>query len=277
MRNHIGSIATFLFSGVGRLDHLEFGIRYPASLIYSHTARYSFASRFCDGKICLDVACGCAYGSQMILSSGASRVIGGDLQHSSLLRGKRRPSHYDLALVCLDAISLPFQYSSFDVVVSLETIEHLERPDEFLSQVARVMRADGIFICSTPNRTAISPKTTNPLNVFHHREFTQSEFMGLLSRHFSHVVILGQGRIRSNDIRLTKIANSLRLVGARFQFFERLLTVASAILRRDLRFIRLEDAIAEGFSKLLPYEPYNLDKADSEEPLSLVALARKSK
>ena len=46
---------------------------------------------------------------------------------------------------------LPFPDQFFDLVVSLEGIEHLENPFQFLREVARVCRPGGYLLLSTPN------------------------------------------------------------------------------------------------------------------------------
>lgn len=46
---------------------------------------------------------------------------------------------------------LPFADSSFDAVVTIEGIEHLENPTFFLRECARVTRPGGMVIMSTPN------------------------------------------------------------------------------------------------------------------------------
>lgn len=43
-------------------------------------------------------------------------------------------------------------FGKFDVVVSFETIEHLERPEKFLEEVSRILKDDGLLIISTPVR-----------------------------------------------------------------------------------------------------------------------------
>src|SRR6185312_10603639 len=52
---------------------------------------------------------------------------------------------------------LPFPDDSFDLVVSLETFEHLMNPYYALLEVHRVLRPGGRFICSVPN-----PRTGHP-------------------------------------------------------------------------------------------------------------------
>ena len=46
---------------------------------------------------------------------------------------------------------LPFEPGSFDVVVSVEGIEHLDNPRAFVAQLARALKPGGRLIISTPN------------------------------------------------------------------------------------------------------------------------------
>lgn len=50
---------------------------------------------------------------------------------------------------------LPFDAGFFDAVVSIDGIEHLERPFDFVREAARVTRPGGAFVVSTPNVSAI--------------------------------------------------------------------------------------------------------------------------
>jgi ubiquinone/menaquinone biosynthesis C-methylase UbiE len=51
-------------------------------------------------------------------------------------------------------IHLPFAQASFDRVVSLETLEHIPDPLQFLVEVRRVLRTGGRLVLSTPPATA---------------------------------------------------------------------------------------------------------------------------
>ena len=44
-----------------------------------------------------------------------------------------------------DGENLPFSAGSYDVVVSTETLEHVERPWRFVSEMARVCKSGGAF------------------------------------------------------------------------------------------------------------------------------------
>ena len=45
----------------------------------------------------------------------------------------------------------PFSGEEFDVVLSLESVEHFDRPDLFIGELGRVTRPGGTLILSTPN------------------------------------------------------------------------------------------------------------------------------
>jgi 2-polyprenyl-6-hydroxyphenyl methylase/3-demethylubiquinone-9 3-methyltransferase len=51
-----------------------------------------------------------------------------------------------------DFISEYNQESSYDVVLCLELLEHINSPEEFLQNVAKVLKPGGLFILSTINR-----------------------------------------------------------------------------------------------------------------------------
>ncbi len=52
---------------------------------------------------------------------------------------------------------LPLEDQSFDVIVSLETLEHVSRPLEFLKQLHRVAKDDATLVLSCPPATAEIP------------------------------------------------------------------------------------------------------------------------
>lgn len=155
-----------------------------------HYHRYLFARSFCLGKDVVDVASGEGYGSAQ-LAQVARSVIGieyaGD---TARLAGVNFPRP-NLRYVNGDARSLPLPDASVDVVVSFETIEHFAGQEAFVSEVRRVLRPDGCFIVSTPDRDNYAP-TGSPTNSHHVRELSRPEFNHLLGQHFAHVHSLYQ-------------------------------------------------------------------------------------
>lgn len=172
----------------------------PRAELQYHLSRYQFAAGFARGKEVLDVACGTGYGTYL-LSQVASQVIGADISLEILSSALRRYHSANLHFVCLDAQRFPFKQGSFEVIISLETVEHLVEPKAFLEECVRVLRPGGILVLSTPNRDSHfwplwvaqrSPlmkrvlgqiKGLNRLlaNPFHHREFNYHELKTLVS------------------------------------------------------------------------------------------------
>jgi SAM-dependent methyltransferase len=153
-------------------------------------AKYHFASRFVKGKTVLDVACGDGMGTAYLASNGAKCVCGGDVEADAV----RRAGHLwraSCALAVLDACYLPFGDAVFDVIVSIETIEHLSDHEQFLAECRRVLRDDGLFICSTVNRETFSPGSNRPWFPGHLRELSIGEFRFLVEQYFADVAIYG--------------------------------------------------------------------------------------
>jgi SAM-dependent methyltransferase len=73
---------------------------------------------------------------------------------------------------------------SFDCVVSVEVLEHVDEDALFVWNVSRILKANGVFLMTTPNGDAV--KNTNP---DHKRHYTQEQLRSLLSQYFGSVHI----------------------------------------------------------------------------------------
>ncbi len=141
-------------------------------------ARYRFAAQYVSGSRVLDVACGTGYGSNLLVTQGGARyVVGADLDsHSSVVRDFRIRNRVEF--LSADCCRLPLRAGSVDIVVSMETIEHVNDPKAYLAEVARVLRPGGTAIISTPVNN--SPQRFKPENPYHVREYSCEEFQALL-------------------------------------------------------------------------------------------------
>jgi len=149
----------------------------------THKHRYIFASAFVQNKVVLDCACGMGYGSNY-LKGKASMVIGGDISREAIEYAKNLYKQEGLFFLQLDATKLPFCDNFFDVIISLETIEHLENYKSFLCECVRVLKRGGTLICSTPNRYRFIFPFKKPLWPFHVHEFTVKEVRELMGEFF---------------------------------------------------------------------------------------------
>lgn len=146
-----------------------------------HLARYSWASQWVRRKLALDVACGTGYGSKILLGTGARRVVAVDLNEPALAFAAQ--TYPGPTYVQADALKLPLKMGSFDMVVSLETIEHLADPVRFLQGVRALLRENGLLVLSTPNASR-----TGGSNPYHLHEMTLSELLEYLERTSFHVI-----------------------------------------------------------------------------------------
>ena len=88
---------------------------------------------------------------------------------------------------------------SFDVIVCFEAIEHIEDHDQLLKEVKRLLKADGNFIVSTPNKLTYHDEARDE-NPFHVRELYFDDFQKLLTGYFRNVSFLGQRVHPSSNI-----------------------------------------------------------------------------
>jgi len=157
------------------------------NLFQEHVIRYLFSSQFIKSKTVLDAGCGTGYGSYILAQNKAKKVVGIDNSKEAIEYCKNNYQSKNLEFKIGDCEELNFSDSSFDVVASFELIEHLKKPESFLSGVKRILKKDGIFITSTPNKL-----TYNTENPFHYKEYTENEFKETLKIYFSEVSIFCQ-------------------------------------------------------------------------------------
>lgn len=78
-----------------------------------------------------------------------SKIIGIDNTESLTLIQKLSPSDSTTFLTC-NVQNIPFKSNSFDCIVSLDVLEHVDDPINALQEIKRVLKADGFLIVSVP-------------------------------------------------------------------------------------------------------------------------------
>lgn len=158
---------------------------------YEHWHRYLLASSFVDGKSVLDIACGEGYGTNL-LASQAKEIMGVDIDKESVEHAIKNYKKSNIKFQVGSAEKIPILGKHlFDVVISFETIEHLDSigQDKFLKEIKRVLKPNGLLIMSSPVKENYEKIVDNP---FHLQELTEEEFKDLMDEHFKFVRILGQ-------------------------------------------------------------------------------------
>ncbi|MBL8311770.1 MAG: class I SAM-dependent methyltransferase [Burkholderiales bacterium] len=151
-------------------------------MVYEHWHRYLIAQHHVAGKRVLDIPCGEGYGSHL-LARHAGSVVGVDISADAVTHAATRYPRENLRYVAADCTRIPEPDASFDVIVSFEMIEHILAQEEFLSEAARLLKPDGLFIISSPNRPEYTDKTGYQ-NEFHVKELDRPELKALLDAHF---------------------------------------------------------------------------------------------
>ncbi|WP_198018809.1 methyltransferase domain-containing protein [Azorhizobium doebereinerae] len=138
----------------------------------------------------LDLGSGDGYGTAL-LGERAAHVTGLDVDPEAVEAA--RAAYGAEGRVMFEtgsAHDLPFPDASFDVVVSFEMIEHVDRQERVVAEVRRVLKPGGLFIVSTPSRE-IYNRFKAP-NEFHVKELDLAEFTELLGAAFPHVAMMGE-------------------------------------------------------------------------------------
>ncbi len=166
-------------------------------IAHEHLHRYAMAREYVQGKDVLDIACGEGYGSNL-LAERASLVIGVDISEQAIRHAESKyADKSNLRFFKGTCTDIPSPECTFDVVVSFETIEHIEQQEGFLQEVRRVLKQDGLFIVSSPNADEYMHGNAEK-NPFHQKELTREGFQSLLAKYFVRIDLYGQ-RLSTNS------------------------------------------------------------------------------
>lgn len=158
-----------------------------------HAARYLYASWQAPAGRVLDIACGTGYGALFLAENRL--LVGADVDQSVVRHAAERARDAGVGhsfWLVADGTALPFSGETFTTVTSFETLEHLKRRPQFVRELARVLRPDGVLLLSTPNAHYTRPADGVPQNPFHVHEYTPDELTAELEREFASVELLGQ-------------------------------------------------------------------------------------
>lgn len=115
-----------------------------------------------------DVGCGGAYKLDKYFPAYSFQRIGYEIEPTlSKIKGKYK----ELELLESNADNLSSIEDSF--ILCADVIEHIERPDEFLS----LFKSGNKILISTPDRDKLRNKLGPPVNTCHYREWSTAEFI----------------------------------------------------------------------------------------------------
>ncbi|MEO6411609.1 MAG: class I SAM-dependent methyltransferase, partial [Pedococcus sp.] len=150
-------------------------------------------------RIVLDAGCGEGYAAGILGGAWPDvRVVGVDYDvvtttHAARTHGGERAAYLRGALT-----AAPLVTGVVDVTVSLQVLEHIWTPGDYVRELGRVTRPGGVVVLSTPNRVTFSPglgRRERPSNLYHCREYDAEELACELGRWLpgAEVTVLGLG------------------------------------------------------------------------------------
>jgi SAM-dependent methyltransferase len=141
-----------------------------------HLERYEFAARHIPPEArVLDIACGVGYGTRLMAEKAppSACFLGVDISKAAIAHAREHYGHHRIEYRVADAADFG-DPKGFDVIVSLETIEHLQEPTAFLTSILRSLRPGGLLVGSVP----VTPSVD--VNPYHRTDFTARSFRRML-------------------------------------------------------------------------------------------------
>jgi 2-polyprenyl-3-methyl-5-hydroxy-6-metoxy-1,4-benzoquinol methylase len=171
-------------------------------MLLEHIARYHFAIPYAKGRV-LDFACGSGFGSNIIAKAAKKEieeVVGIDIDAEVISYARGAYYHPLITFQQGDVLdsNLPKRYEPFDLIISFETIEHVQNEDQFMSNIYEMLKPGGKLVISTPFGQGRGKPTREP---FHVHQLTKEEFHGLFDRYtekefyFQKGVLVEPGRV----------------------------------------------------------------------------------
>jgi 2-polyprenyl-3-methyl-5-hydroxy-6-metoxy-1,4-benzoquinol methylase len=140
-----------------------------------HLRRYRLARRYVAGRRVLDAACGAGYGAAMLRRAGGRLVVGIDYKLEVLHYARHNYSEPGVCFVQADLDRFDWPMGAFEAVVSLETIEHLREPRNFIRRVWERLPSGGVFAVSTPIMHTLAE------DPWHLHEWDEDEFRTMVA------------------------------------------------------------------------------------------------
>ncbi|MBC7005167.1 methyltransferase domain-containing protein [Photobacterium sp. BZF1] len=142
-------------------------------LFQRHIERYALARKYLYGQVC-DVACGVGYGAYLCAKNpDVTKISGFDADKDAVVHAQE---HFTTNRTQFECKAVESIEGKFDILMSLETIEHLKDPRELVSLAKRCQVNE--ILLSFPNK-----KTTH-YNKWHLWDITSHDIKALFKEYY---------------------------------------------------------------------------------------------
>ncbi len=134
---------------------------YYSNLFFSHTDIQHFIKHYLSpldpylslaGRSVLDMGAGTSGLLLACQQQGATHLVGIEVDPTLHSLAQLRLAGTGIESLLTDGNTVPLPDASFDVIFSVHVIEHVVSPPAYLSEIARLLKPDGVVLLSCPNR-----------------------------------------------------------------------------------------------------------------------------
>ena len=130
-------------------------LAYIRAAIDRHWAEAGAARKPLAGRSAIDVGCGAGLLAEPLARLGA-RVTGLDAAAENVAAAQAHAEAVGLTIDYRNVDVEKLEGETFDLVTSMEVIEHVTDPAAFVAALERALAPGGLMLLSTPNRTPMS-------------------------------------------------------------------------------------------------------------------------
>jgi len=145
----------------------------------------------------LDVGCGDGALSGLIAMQTKAQIDGVDVEPLSIELARKEFSRRGLTgrFARIDGYAYPFDDGTFEAVICSDAIEHVQRPEDMLREMWRVLAPAGVLVLTTPIRYTEAPRDRMHVQEWFPGQFEQfcSDTLGVaVELRLSHPVALAE-------------------------------------------------------------------------------------
>jgi len=182
-------------------------------LYLRHLFAYQIATeKISKNSFVLEVGSGEGYGTKL-MSEHVKKIVGLDVDEHTIIHAQEKYGSGNCVFKLYDGLKIPFDDNMFDAIISFQVIEHIQDDNNYVSEIYRVLKSDGIAILTTPNKFLRLKPGQKPWNKFHVREYDHEELEVVLKNKFSDVKVWGIfGNEEVQRIEIARVKRGLSLI-----------------------------------------------------------------
>ncbi|MDP2684186.1 MAG: class I SAM-dependent methyltransferase [bacterium] len=192
-----------------------------------------------ESKKILDIGCG--PGGNILLLKEFGHVTGLDFSEEALKFAKT--NNFD-SLVQASATNIPFIDASFDMVTSLDVLEHIQDDNTAIQEALRVLKPGGMYVVTVPAYQALWSQ--HDVSMHHIRRYLKSELLSKLNKvgfeidYHTYFIMLSvpirilqilKDKLFKNNLSRDKVSNKVEYSGPVNSFLLFLLRIEKIMLR----------------------------------------------